>query len=243
MCGRYTLTTDLFQIKVHFGVGADPRDKNRSDWKPRFNIAPTQLAPIIVQEGNRRELHLARFGLIPFWAKDEKLAHSLINARAESVDQKPAFRESWKRRRCIVPADGFYEWKTIGRKKQPYRIQPGKSPYFAFAGLWDRWRSPQGEEIESFTIITSDAQTEVSQLHDRMPVILPEDPDIQEAWLDPENENLANLKSLIRSPVHAVVEIYPVSTNVNSPKNDSPQCIERVTEENEDHEPQGKLFD
>ncbi len=172
MCGRYTLAVQLDLIADRFLL-------KRVDAKEtfRFNIAPTQLAPVIHQTDTGRTLTMMRWGLIPFWAKDESIGNKLINARAETLAEKPSFKRSLERKRCIVPADGFYEWKKSkdGKTKTPMRIVVGQGDLFGFAGLWDRWKSPNGESVESYTIITTEPNKFVSPIHNRMPVILSKD--------------------------------------------------------------------
>ena len=189
----------------------------------RFNIAPTQTVPVVRQGATGRELAIMRWGLIPSWAKDMKLAATMINARAETVAEKPAFRSAFKRRRCLVPADGYYEWQKIDAKtKQPYYIRRRDDQPFAFAGLWERW-DKGSDPIESFTIITSDANDSTRSIHDRSPVIL--DPSDFDMWLDPAFEGVDHLRTLLTPRQAAELVATPVSTYVNSPKNIGPECI------------------
>ncbi len=222
MCGRFTLRTPAAQIAKYFNTSA------QREWQLalRYNIAPTQTVPIVRQSGDGRELALLKWGLIPSWAKDNKIAASLINARAETVAEKPAFRAAFKRRRCLVPADGYYEWKKIDAKtKQPYFIRRRDDQLFAFAGLWEHWEKGS-EPVETFTIITTDANPLTQSVHDRMPVIL--NPDEFDLWLDPEFEGKEHLQSLLKPYDDNLLTMYPVSRTVNSPKNDSPECIAAV---------------
>jgi putative SOS response-associated peptidase YedK len=170
---------------------------------------------------------MVRWGLIPFWAKDVKIGNRLINARAESVSVKPAFRAAWKQRRCLVPADAFYEWRRLEKRKQPYMVMLRDRGPFAFAGLWERWEAPDGERIESCTIITTDANELVRQIHDRMPVIL--DPVDYALWLDPSAKP-ERLQPLLRPAVASALVAVPVSPRVNSPKNDDPSVIQQTGE-------------
>lgn len=192
--------------------------------KPRYNIAPSQDAPVVViTEGPRVELF--RWGLIPSWAKDAALGQRMINARAETVATKPSYRKSFKRARCLVIADGFYEWKghPDGKTKTPMRIRLKSDEPFAMAGLWDHWTGKDEKEIRSFTIITTTANEGLSQIHERMPVILKcED---ESRWLDPETEPEALMEMLKPYPSDEL-EAFPVSRLVNSPRNDGPECIE-----------------
>jgi putative SOS response-associated peptidase YedK len=189
----------------------------------RFNISPTQQVATVRPAGQGRELALLRWGLVPSWADDLSIGYKLINARAETVADKPSFRLALRSRRCLVLADGFFEWAKAGGKKQPYyfRLREGKP--FAFAGLWERW-TKGGEPVESCTIVTTGANELVRPVHERMPVILP--PESYGAWLDPEVQDRERLLPLLRPyPTEGMVA-GPVSTRVNSPRNDDPGCIE-----------------
>jgi putative SOS response-associated peptidase YedK len=223
MCGRYSLRSPRKRLAEHFGLKEEP------EISPRYNIAPTQLVPIIrrAPESNDRQLGMVRWGLIPFWAKEAKIGNRLINARAESVAQKPAFRTAWKQRRCLVPADAFYEWKRLEKGKQPYMVVLRDQGLFAFAGLWERWEAPDGEHIESCTIITTDANALVRQIHDRMPVILK--PDDYSVWLAPSTKP-ERLQSLLTPIEDDALLAVPVSSRVNSPKNEDPSVIEQTGE-------------
>lgn len=217
MCGRFTLRATPAELMQIF------KTLREANWSPRYNISPTQAVAVIrkVQEG--RALSLMRWGLVPTWSKDPKSGPPLINARAETVASKPSFRDSFRKRRCLIPADGFYEWKATGPKtKQPYHISFADGRPFAFAGLWDHWE--QGETaIDSCTIITTAANEQMRTLHERMPVILqPEDYD---RWLDPEQKNAAALEALLVPFEPEPLTIRPVSTLVNSPRNDAPECL------------------
>lgn len=191
--------------------------------EPRYNIAPTQPVAVVRldREGRRREFTLMRWGLIPSWAKDIGIGNRLINARAETLTEKPAFRTAFRRRRCLIPADGFYEWQKQATRKQPYFIGlPDRRP-FAFAGLWEHWEGADGSVLDSCTIITTAANERVRVLHDRMPVIL-ERADFAD-WLNPST-TLDRLLHLLR-PYPFEMLLYPVSTLVNAPENDRPECI------------------
>jgi len=224
MCGRYTLSVPLSNLVDSFGV--DPPD---FDYPPRFNIAPAQDAPVMAQDGEGRRVGLLKWGLVPFWAKDPSIGNKMINARSETVDSKPAFRNAFERRRCAVPADGFYEWKKGEGKgkgtKVPHWIHRTDGAPFAMAGLWERWE-PQGQDaLFTFTILTVDAVPSLKPIHHRMPAILLR-PDLS-VWLDPEASQ-EDLLPLLR-PVGEGLEVRPVSTLVNSPRNDSPECIEALS--------------
>jgi putative SOS response-associated peptidase YedK len=212
LCGRYSLTTPLESVEQLFGFDARP------NLGARYNIAPTQPVPVLRHDGTgRRELALVRWGLVPSWAEHMPAGRPLINARAETVAQKPAFRNGFKRRRCLIPADGFYEWRAISDgSKQPYRIAMADNALFAFAGIWEHWRSAEGSELESCAILTTDANDQVRDIHHRMPVILaPED---FEVWLSGKPGAAATLMR----PYGGSLVAYPVSRAVNNIRNDSP---------------------
>ncbi len=183
-------------------------------WRPRYNIAPTQ-AVIVVGDDGKRYLKAMRWGLIPSWAKDPSIGNRMINARVETLAEKPAFRAGLKKRRCIIPADGFYEWQKLGKIKQPMRIVLKTREAFGFAGLWEHWRSPDGEEILSCTIITTEANELLKAVHERMPVILTRD--AEAAWLDPKTQDVEKLLPLLKQYPAEEMEFYPVSRDVNSP--------------------------
>lgn len=228
MCGRFTLRSQADVLAEVFELVETP------DISPRYNIAPTQPVPVIRQTSHMvgRRLEALRWGLIPTWADDPAIGSRMINARAETVSTKPAFRAAFHKRRCLVIADGFYEWQKVeperGRsrpRKQPHYIHLRDERPFAMAGLWEHWEGPDGSVIESCTIITTQPNEVVVPLHDRMPVILgASDYDM---WLDPDNKRLDELQDLLRPCAADEIEAYPVSTRVNSPATDSPDCIER----------------
>lgn len=217
MCGRFLLVEDGYSLKVHFNATGDIH------YSPRYNIAPSQNVPVIRLGKAGREISLMHWGLIPHWSKESKLKYSTINARAETLEQKPVYRTPFKRTRCLVPASGFYEWKKVAGGKQPYLIK-SKSGLMAFAGLWDHWEK-HNEAIDSFTIIVTDANKKVMAIHDRMPVIL--HPNHYDQWLDP-NTPADLLKSVLVPWNEDDTELRPVSTYVNSPRNDDPKCMESV---------------
>jgi len=220
MCGRYTLTSSGEELALLFDISDLPMVL------PRYNLAPTQEAAVVrvPAPGEPRRLDLLKWGLIPYWAKEASIGNRMINARSESVAEKPAYRWSFRKKRCLIPADGFYEWKKEGKLKQPYLIHRQDGKPFAFAGLWSSWKSPDQERpIETFTILTTDANDLLRPLHDRMPVIV--DPENFDLWLDPKIEDAAKLQPLLAP--HAVdgFETFPVSRAVNSPANDVVDCI------------------
>ena len=209
----------------HFGLEED------IELEPRYNIAPTQVVAIVRNEesGGRRELRLVKWGLIPFWSKDPKIASRLINARAESVAEKPAFRAAFESRRCLVPADGFYEWKKTGSKKEPYLFGLAGGRPFAFAGLWEHWKAPEGVIVESCTVITTDAHDLLMPIHDRMPVILkPEDYDL---WLDPQARSPEELKALLKPFQATDMKGYRVSDKVNKADHEGSDLVNPVDPE------------
>jgi putative SOS response-associated peptidase YedK len=221
MCGRYVLDDDGSIIATIYGV---PRSREMGIVR-RYNIAPSQSAPIIRQDEAGRRVDLIRWGLIPFWAKSEKVGYNLINARGDTIAEKPAFRQAFKRRRCLIPASGFYEWRTMpgSRVKQPYYITLQSGELMTFAGLWESWRNAADEQIETFTIITTDANELLAKLHNRMPDIL--DRGDWDAWLDP-NASEATLLKLIHPYPSDEMRVWPVSTRVNKPGADIPALIE-----------------
>ena len=207
MCGRFALKNPQ-ALKAAFDLDEIP------DIKPRYNIAPTQDIAIIRFSPAGRKLSMAHWGLIPSWAKESGKSYSTINARAETVDTKPTFRAPFKHYRCLIPADGFYEWHEEGGIKQPHHIGRKDGALFAMAGLWDVWRGPEGEVL-SCTIIVTDANPFMKKLHDRMPVIL--DPKDYEQWLDPDNKDTAKLKQLLVPETGDGLTEWPVSHALNNP--------------------------
>lgn len=215
MCGRYSFAIDDELIRERFGVTV-----RSAIYKARYNCAPTQDLAVISNEEPDR-LNFFRWGLIPFWSKDPSIGNKLINAKSETIHEKPAFKSSIKNRRCLVLSDGFFEWKKE-KIKIPYRIIMRDASPFAMAGIWDKWVSGDGEIIHSFSILTTGPNALMSAIHDRMPVILK--PDEEKIWLGKENEN--DLKSLLRPYPPELMKAYPVSSLVNSPRNDFPEIIE-----------------
>jgi putative SOS response-associated peptidase YedK len=219
MCGRYNLTAPPDVLARVFCVPSVP------PLPPRYNIAPTQ-AVAIVRQSAARELALVRWGLIPSWSSDPAIGNRLINARAETVAEKPSFRAAFRQRRCLVLADGFYEWQKAVKHKQPYHIRMKDDGPFAFAGLWERWQEPGGEPIESFTILTTEANELMKPLHDRMPVILA--PWDYDRWIDPRSREVEELQALLVPCPDEWLTATAVSSYVNSPKNEGPKCLEPV---------------
>jgi putative SOS response-associated peptidase YedK len=227
MCGRYTLIrladfTDMFPW-----IRAAPP----SEWdRPRFNVAPTQRVAVVPNDG-RNQVDFFQWGLVPHWAKDASCGSRMINARREGVADKPAFRSAFRRRRCLVPASGFYEWKKHpdGKTKTPMHIRMKDKKPFAFAGLWEVWRAPDGSKLQTCTIITGPPNELVGAIHDRMPSILkPED---YHRWLDPDELPTEELTEMLQPYPAELMEAYAVSRAVNAPKNDSPELIAPVTDD------------
>jgi len=220
MCGRFAQFSVLETLQQNF-----PIDTVACDVKPSFNIAPTQEILTITHEDDYR-LTRRHWGLVPFWAKDLSGASRLINARAETAAEKPSFRNAFKNRRCLILADGFYEWKKIDTRKQPYFLELTSKKPFAFAGLWEIWEGKEDTRHESCTILTTEAKGSIRDIHHRMPVILPSD--VFGVWLDPENKDTAMLETLVLKEHQQALSGYPVSTFVNSPRNNSSKCIEGI---------------
>jgi putative SOS response-associated peptidase YedK len=218
MCGRYRLSLRKQIIEQYFDTHGD------EDWTPRYNIAPTQPVPVIRQHPKepRRVFSLMRWGLIPPWAKDMSGSAGMINARSETAATKPAFREPMKFRRCLVPADAFYEWRRTSAGKQPFCFEIHDGELFAFAGLWDGWREPSGQWIRSCSILTTTPNSVTSPVHDRMPVILNRDD--YDLWLDPGMTNVEGLSDLLKPFNALVMRAYPVSSRVNQVANDDEAC-------------------
>src|SRR4051794_3535440 len=212
MCGRFYDTYDLAELKRSFEISG----QSSPDYHIRYNIAPTQSALVIRETGDSRDMEMMRWGLIPHWAKDAKIGGRMINARAETVRVKPAFKHAYAARRLIVPASGFYEWKREGTHKQPFAIHRPDGAPLAFAGLWETWR-----DIDTFTIVTTTAVDTMGQVHERLPLIL--SPADYDRWLDPENDDPVDV---LRSVPDVALEVTPVSDWVNSARHDDARCLE-----------------
>jgi putative SOS response-associated peptidase YedK len=217
MCGRYRLSRRKQVVEEYFESSSD-----EEAWTPRYNIAPTQPVAAIREAGQNRILSLMRWGLVPSWASDISIGARLINGRSETVLEKPAFRDSFRMRRCLVPADGFYEWKKAGRERYPFHFVMKDSSLFAFAGVWDRWRSPAGQVVESCSILTTAPNELLDGVHDRMPVILPQRH--YQTWLTAPATEAQRLAELLVPFDASVMQRYPVSSLVNKPENDVPEC-------------------
>jgi putative SOS response-associated peptidase YedK len=233
MCGRYRLSRRKQIIEEHFDtVSSD------EEWSLRYNIAPTQPVPVIRQHPKepRREISLMRWGLIPSWAKGSSAAARMINARSETAATKPAFRDALKFRRCLIPADAFYEWQKTGKAKQPYCFVVNDGELFAFAGIWERWKDPSGKWVKSCSILTTTPNAVTGAVHDRMPVIL--NPDSYDSWLDPGMTKVEGVTDLLRPYDAQRMRCYAVGTRVNHVANDDEECSAPV----EIAESQSRLF-
>jgi len=226
MCGRAKLSTDFSEIKIAFRI--PPEYPTPNSYAPSWNVAPTDNLPVVRynEKTGSRTLDLMRWGLVPYWAKDLKIGFSTINAMAETIDTKPAFREAFRRRRCLVAIDAFYEWKKLDAKtKQPYAISLNGGGLMALAGLWENWKSPAGEWTRTFTIVTTTPNQLCGELHNRMPVILP--PQAWPMWLGEEPAEPDTLKSLL-VPYEGAMTAWPVSARVGNVKNNDAGLIEPV---------------
>lgn len=229
MCGRYTQHHDTAQVAERFGAGETLFDSG-----PRYNVAPTQTVPVVVArestsapDAGVRVVDGFDWGLVPFWAKDASIGSKMINARSETVAEKPAFKHAFTRRRCILPSDGFYEWDKAGGTKQPYHFRRRDGELFGFAGLWERWKKEDGSELYTCTILTTEANQTVGPIHDRMPVIL-RTPEDENLWLDAETHDSEMLLSLLRPYPEEWMEAVPVSKRVNRPVVDEPELLATV---------------
>ena len=225
MCGRARLSSDVSEIKLVFSI---PPHRPTPNIAPSWNVAPTDPLPAVRYDPRaaERSLDLMRWGLVPFWAKDLKVGFANINAKAEGIEGKPAFREAYQRRRCLVPVDNFYEWKKTATGKQPYAIALADRGLMALAGLWENWRSPAGEWVRSFAIITTTPNELCAELHDRMPVILGRDNWL--VWLGEEPANLPQLKTLLAPYPSAELTCWPESPRVGNVENNHPILIEPI---------------
>src|ERR1700756_2080526 len=223
MCGRYRLSRRKQLVEEYFDASSDA-----DDWNPRYNIGPTQQVPVIRQHPKEpvRQISSMRWGLIPNWAKDASGTASMINARSETAAMKAAFRDPLKFRRCLIPADGFYEWKRTPTNKQPFCFEVNEGELFAFAGLWDGWKDASGNWIKTCTILTTTPNAVTSAIHDRMPVIL--HPDSYDPWLDPGIQNATAISELLRPFDARLMRCYPVSSRINYVANDDEESSRPV---------------
>ncbi len=224
MCGRFVSTTPADQLAAYFGAEA----LGEALVEPSYNVAPTNQVYTVIERDDARQLTTARWGLVPFWAKDTKIGSKMINARAETVATKNAFRKSFKRQRCIIPVDSFYEWTMYEghKKKTPIRIHRVDDAPFAFAGLWDTWKGPDGDRLLTCTILTGEPNEKMAKVHHRMPIMLP--PGAWDLWLDNNASDTDELQSLLVPAPSELIELHPVSTEVNNVRNKGAHLIEPV---------------
>lgn len=221
MCGRFGLFVTPEVLEEYFAL-----DELATVPEPHYNLTPGQAVAVVREHDGKRSLAALQWGLIPFWAKDATIGRRLVNARLDSLAAKPAFREAWQRRRCLIPASGFYEWsEPVGGRKRPHFVRPASEPLFALAGLWERWRTPAGEKLETCVIVTTDATAELKTIHDRMPLLVPRH--AQALWLDPRS-SVEDALSMAEEP--PPLAAYPVGFGVNDPKNDDETLIAPVAE-------------
>jgi putative SOS response-associated peptidase YedK len=223
MCGRYLILSSAEAFRRLFGYPQQP------DFPPRYNVAPTQPVPIVRMVEGERQFALVRWGLIPPWVKDPRKLTLLVNARAESINEKPAFRNAMRRRRCLFPADGFYDWKEAAGRKRPFFVRPKNRGPIAFAGLWETWLGPNGEEMETAAIITTEANRELAKLHPRMPAIIPAH--TFDLWLDCARVDAVTATALLDPAPDGLLEAYEISSAVNRTANDGPALIEPVSQQ------------
>jgi len=221
MCGRYRLSRRKQAVAEYFESASE-----EEEWSPRYNIAPTQPVVTVRQTGASRILSMMRWGLVPSWASDISIGSRLINGRSETVLERPAFRDSFRTRRCLIPADGFYEWKKTGKQRQPFHFGMKDNALFAFAGVWDRWRSPAGQVLESCSILTTAPNKLLADVHDRMPVILPRLH--YQTWLTAPAAEAERLAELLVPFDASLMRRYAVSALVNKPQNEMPECAVEV---------------
>ncbi|QBP42313.1 SOS response-associated peptidase [Paenisporosarcina antarctica] len=224
MCGRFSLFANFQEIEERFGQASFDAD----DYEESYNIAPSQMVLSVINDGSKNRLGFLKWGLIPPWAKDEKIGYKMINARSETVHEKPSFRNALKNKRCLIVADSFYEWKRTDERKVPMRIKMKNNELFAMAGLWESWKTPNGKLVHTCTILTTEPNDLMSTIHDRMPVILKQQDEYN--WLNPTVKNGDDLKRFMVPLEDGLLEAYEVSDKVNSPKNNDPELIVRVAE-------------
>jgi putative SOS response-associated peptidase YedK len=226
MCGRFVSASPPDEIAAYFGA-----ERSEAMLEPSYNVAPTRDVYAVLEDGGVRHLDAFHWGLVPFWAKDPKIGSRMINARADSLAEKNAYKQAFRKRRCIIPADGFYEWQARPgeKRKQPYYVTRSDGERLAFAGLWEVWRGGDGEPLRSVTIITTDANDDMAPIHDRMPVILPESS--WETWLDRAQDDLDLLGRFLVPAPPRLLTLRPVSTAVNNVRNDGPQLLDPPEED------------
>lgn len=221
MCGRFALFSPIAAVEEYFEVV-----ESAAELPPRYNLTPGRDVAVVREDAGNRRLGFVQWGLVPFWAKDASIGHKLVNARLEGIESKPAYREAFARRRCLIPASGFYEWAETGSsRRQPYFIRASAEPLLALAGLWERWRTPTGETLETCVVVTTDANAALAPFHDRMPVLVA--PADFSQWLNPRSTGAAVAELAARAPA---VEAWPVATAVNDPRRDDESLIEQIVE-------------
>ncbi|MNI32726.1 putative SOS response-associated peptidase YedK [compost metagenome] len=222
MCGRFTLIVTLDELMLHYHI----QTSRFPQYGPKYNVAPGQMVMTVIHDGVQNRMGELRWGLIPEWAKEEKVGFQMLNARAESLTEKPAFKKPFQRKRCLIPADSFYEWKGTGKNKQPMRILLKNQEVFSLAGLYDTWTSPDGHAISTFTIITTTPNDLVADIHDRMPVIIRKEDEA--AWLDRNHTQTEQLSLLLKPYPAEEMYAYPVASRVGNVRHDDEQCIEEI---------------
>lgn len=218
MCGRYTLAHPA-KINEHYGAGT----LGDTELSPNFNVAPGHSMPVVVDVEGENHVRMMKWGLVPSWAKEAKIGYKMINARSEGIEAKPSFRHAFKSQRCLVPASGFYEWKKQNSDKTPYHITLSGQDIFSFAGLWEYWKKPDGQPLETYTIITAPANSTMEGVHDRMPVILQQN--YEDEWLNPKNQDPEFLRQIMNSGQKVQLQLTPVSSDVNKVGNNYPGLI------------------
>lgn len=224
MCGRYSLYADYKSILKRFDI--EEAAIQEEEYQPNYNIAPSRQVLAVINDGSKNRLGFLRWGLIPPWAKDEKIGYKMINARAETAAEKPSFRNAFRKKRCLLAADSFYEWQRSDAGKIPMRIKLKSGEPFAFAALWESWKSPDGATIHTCSILTTKPNDLMAGIHDRMPVVLTKE--AEKVWLDPNIQDPDVLGELLKPFDAEKMEAYKVSEAVNSPKNNGPELIEKI---------------
>lgn len=256
MCGRYATARKRQELLDEFGIGLDATDDRLEEdyLEEDYNVAPTKPVPAVLERRSKeapeevvRQLRALRWGLVPSWAKDLSVGARMINARVETVDEKPAFRKAFAKRRCLLPADGYYEWYVLDPKegekkprKQPFFIRPRDGEIMAMAGLYEFWRSPEGEWVTTCTVITTDASDDLGRIHDRMPMVVRRDR--WDAWLDPGRTDPDDVRGLLVPAMAGTMEAYPVSTLVSNVRNNGPELIQPLTNGDMSGEDSATLF-
>ena len=224
MCGRYTITVTVEELMARFMA----EDATVPCHRPRYNVAPMQMVPAVIHDGTRNRLGMLKWGLVPPWAEDERIGARMINARAETLEERPAFRQAFRRKRCILPADGFYEWKRDGKRKRPLRIVLRDGGVFGMAGLYETWTGPDGRKVHTCAVVTTAPNRLMADIHDRMPVILRREDEA--LWLDRNVQDLERLRPLLQPYPAEEMEAYEVDPRVGNVAFDDPGLIRRLAE-------------